>query len=232
MAKLQKTNSYICKNFHVELQQKMTCVCCNRHMQKHLCEIYNKLDYDFTNFVVWQCLQHVSNSVHDYQYICSSCDKILKETSDENPVVPHYARYANVVTGANFLKALNQRPEYVCTCCHRMLFCKTVQLFHMEDYDISNETVKASLLQRYVMKLHKHTPDENDDMTTHISGHNLYQMMWNRMTYMLWMNIFVYGAKIVCDKKIQKCLIRHVQMVYNCMTSHKIYKIYCCWREE
>ena len=28
MAKLQKTNSYICKNCHVELQQKMTCVCC------------------------------------------------------------------------------------------------------------------------------------------------------------------------------------------------------------
>ena len=26
MARLQKTNSYICKNCHVELQQKMTCV--------------------------------------------------------------------------------------------------------------------------------------------------------------------------------------------------------------
>ena len=25
-----------------------------------------------------------------------------------------------------FLKALNKRPEYVCTCCHHMLFCKTV----------------------------------------------------------------------------------------------------------
>ena len=136
-------------------------------MQKHLCKMYHQLDYDFTNFVVSQCLQHVSNSVHDDQYICSSCDKILKERSDENPVVPHYARYANVVTGANFLKALNQRPEYVCTCCHHMLFCKTVQQFHMEDYDISNETVKASLSQRYVMKLLRHTSDENDDMTTH-----------------------------------------------------------------
>ena len=37
----------------------------------------------------------------------------------------------------------------------------------MQDYDISNETVKASLSQRYVMKLHEHTPGENDDMTTH-----------------------------------------------------------------
>ena len=45
------------------------------------------------------------------------------------------------------------------------------------------------------------------------------------------MNIFVYGAEIVCDKEIQKSLIMHVQMVYNCMTSHKIYRIYCHWRE-
>ena len=167
MAKSQKTNSYICKSCHAEVQQKMTCVCCNRHMQKHLCKMYNKVDYDFTNFIVSQCLQHVSNSGHDEQYICSSCDKILKETSDENPVVPHDAKYPNAVSGANFLKALNQRPEYVCTCCHHMLFHKTVQQFHMEDYDISNETVKESLSHRYVMKLHRHTSDESDDMTTH-----------------------------------------------------------------
>ena len=90
---------------------KITCVCCNRHMQKHVCKMYNKVDYDFTNFVVSQCLQHVSNSVHEQQYICSSCDKKLKETSDENPVVLYYAKYPNAVMGANFLKALNQRPE-------------------------------------------------------------------------------------------------------------------------
>ena len=76
MAKSQKTNSYICKSCHVDLQQTITCVCCNRHMEKHVCKMYNKVDYDFTNFVVAQCLQHVSNSVHDEQYICSSCDKI------------------------------------------------------------------------------------------------------------------------------------------------------------
>ena len=39
----------------------------------------------------------------------------------------------------------NQKPEYVCTCCHCMLFCKTVQQFHMKDYDMSNETVKECL---------------------------------------------------------------------------------------
>ena len=41
--------------------------------------MYNKLDYDFTNFVVSQCLGHVSNSGNAEQYICASCDKKLKE---------------------------------------------------------------------------------------------------------------------------------------------------------
>ena len=78
-------------------------------MQNHVCKMYNKVDYDFTNFVISQCLQHVSNSVHEEQYICSSCDKRLTETSDENPVVPYYAKYPNAVKGANFLKALNTK---------------------------------------------------------------------------------------------------------------------------
>ena len=52
--------------------------------------------------------------------MCTSCDKRLKETSNENPVLPYYGKYSNAVAGANFLKALNQRPEYVCTCCHSL----------------------------------------------------------------------------------------------------------------
>ena len=82
-------------------------------MQKHVCNMYNKVDYDVTNFVVSQCLGHVSNSEHEEQYICALCDKRLKETSNENPVVPYYAKYPNAVAGAKLLKALNQRPKYV-----------------------------------------------------------------------------------------------------------------------
>ena len=78
-------------------------------------------------------------------YICASCDKRLKETTNENPVLPYYVKCPNAVAGANFLKALNQRPEYGCTCCHHMLFCKTVQLFHTTDYDMSDEIVKSCL---------------------------------------------------------------------------------------
>ena len=84
--------------------------------------MYNKVDYDFTNFVVSQCLGHVSKSANEDQYICASYDNRLNETSNEQD----YRRYPSAVAGANFLKALNQRAEYVCTCCHHMLFHKTV----------------------------------------------------------------------------------------------------------
>ena len=112
---------------HLQLQPKCTCVCCNRDVQKDICKIYNKADYDFRSFVVSQCLGHVSHPANNEdQYICTSCDKRLQETSNENPVLPYYGKYPHAVGGVNFQKALNKIPEYVCTCCHHMLFHKTV----------------------------------------------------------------------------------------------------------
>ena len=60
--------------------------------------MYNKLDYDFTSFVVLQCLGHVSNSGNAEQYICASCDKRLKETSNENPVSPYNGKYPKCIS--------------------------------------------------------------------------------------------------------------------------------------
>ena len=146
MLKSNRTNNYICKSCNLQLQLKCTCVGYNTNVQKDICKIYNKAGYDFRSFVVSQCLGHVSNPANiEDPYICTSCDKRLKETSNENPVLPYYGKYPHAVAGANFLKALNQRPEYVCTCCHHMLFHKTMQLFHTMQYDMSDETVKQCL---------------------------------------------------------------------------------------
>ena len=72
----------------------------------------------------------------------ASCDKRIKETSNENPVLPYYGKYLNAVAGANFLKAL---IKDVNMCVHAVIMCffiKTVQLFNITDYDMNNETVK------------------------------------------------------------------------------------------
>ena len=120
MLKSNRTNCYICKSCHLQLQPKCTCVCCNTDVHKVICKMCNKVDCDFlsSSFVVSRCLGHVSNSANEDQYICASCDKRLQETSNESPVSPYYGKYPKAVAEANFLKALNQRPVYVCTCCH------------------------------------------------------------------------------------------------------------------
>ena len=129
----------------------------NSNQNVHVCvatELCGKIYVKYTTkqamtsevFVVSQCLGHVSHSANNEdQYICTSCDKRLQETSNENPVLPYYGKYPHTVAGANFLKALNKRLEYVFTCCHCMLFHKTVQLFHTTQYDMSDETVKQCL---------------------------------------------------------------------------------------
>ena len=105
--KTNRTNCYICKSCHLQLKPKCTCVCCNTCVQKDISKTQNKVDYDFSSFVVSQCLGHVSNSANEEQYICLSCDKRLKETNTENQVLPDYGKYPNAVAEANFLKALN-----------------------------------------------------------------------------------------------------------------------------
>ena len=118
MLKSNRMNHYICKNCHLQLQLKCTCVCCNTDVQKFICKIYNKAGYDFGSFVVSQCLGHVSNPANNEdQYICTSCDKRLKETSNENPVLPYYERYPHAVAGANFLKS------YLNMCAHAVIIC-------------------------------------------------------------------------------------------------------------
>ena len=65
MPQSQRTNSYICKSCHLQLQPKLTCVCCNTDVHKHVCKMYNKVDYDYTNFIASQSLGHVSISAHE-----------------------------------------------------------------------------------------------------------------------------------------------------------------------
>ena len=100
--------------------------------------------------------------------MCALCDKKLKETNNENPVLPYYAKYPNAVAGAN-LKSESTESKTCNMCAHDVIICYFVKLqqCNIKDYDMSNETVKECLSHRYVMKLHRHTSHENDEMTTH-----------------------------------------------------------------
>ena len=136
------TKRYICKTCHEQLRPQFICVCCDQEVDKHLCILYVKDNYDFTQYVVSQCLCKISNNDEETWYICKSCDRRLQETSSENPVLPYYGNHKKVASGANFLKSLQEMPTYVCTCCHHLMFHKNVRPFNISEYDMNHEIIK------------------------------------------------------------------------------------------
>ena len=92
------------------------------------------------------------------------------------------------------------------------------------------------------MKLHRHTSYENDDITTQQWPQFVLDNVEHDDIYVMNENICIHCRNSLRQKKnkqvkkqmdvLVKCLTRHVQMVYSCMISHRIYRTYCHWREE
>ena len=116
-SKFDGKKMYICKSCDRNFQEKFVCVSCGRQVTKKMCIIYQKDEYDFKQFVVLQCLGGCIYET-DISNICLSCHTALTTTNIDNPVVPYHIKEGKVRDGANFLKALNEKLEYVCTCCH------------------------------------------------------------------------------------------------------------------
>ena len=127
-----------------------------------MCELYRKADYDFSNFILSQCLANVRDCEDKEKYICLSCNKRLKETNNNNIVLPYYGRYPDVKAGVNFLKSLQEMPQFVCTCCHHIFFHKTVKPFKITEHDINNDIVQKCLSYHYRMTLQKSVPGEKN----------------------------------------------------------------------
>ena len=149
---------FILDRMRMHIAKKFVCLCCSRNVEKGMCQLYIKADYDFSSFVVSQCLPHVRDCDDEQKYICPSCHKILTETNNDNIVLPYYCRYPNVKTGTNFLKSLWEMPQFVCTCCHHILFNKTVKPFIIREYDLNNDIMHKCLSHCYRMTLQKSVP--------------------------------------------------------------------------
>ena len=153
---------HICKTWYLQLQQNFVCVYCRRNVEKIMCQLYRKAYYDFSNFFVSQCLANVKDCQDEENNICLSCHKRLEETNNNNIVLPYYGTYPNVKASANFLKSLQEMPQFVCTCCHCILFHKAVKHFKIEDYDMNNDIVQKCLSHHYRMTLQKSVPGEKN----------------------------------------------------------------------
>ena len=177
---IRNNRRHICKTCYTQLQQNFVCVCCSRKVEKSMCQLYRKADYDFSTFVVSRCLPHVRDLEDEEKYICLSCQKRLEETNNYNIVLPYYGRYLNVKAGTNFLKSHQEMSQLVCTCCHRILFHKTVKPFKIGEYDMYNDIVQIYLSHHYRMTLQKSVPGEKKIWKLSIMSGQLYSTEYQK----------------------------------------------------
>ena len=171
-----------------------------------MCQLYMKADYDFSNFVVSQCLPHVRDCEDEQKYICLSCHKRLTETNNDNIMLPYHVRYPNVKAGTNFLKSLQEMPQFVCTCCHHMLFNKTVKPFNIREYDMNNDIVQKCLSHLYRMTLQKSFTTKKSVETIN----NEWPTVEDRISetdnaYTMSEFICIWCRNVLQQKKKQKC---------------------------
>lgn len=133
------------------------CTCCHRKLftRKH-CVIFNKMKYDFNNVIVKKalCQQYRYCTPESMEYICNTCHNNLRA---EEPKMPRNAIACTSKKAAiAFLKACKMKPEFVCTCCHRILFRKTVVIFNESNYNFGHSTVERALseMNRYKSDCH------------------------------------------------------------------------------
>ena len=50
IANIPNNRRHICNICYIQLQQNFVCVCCSRNVEKGMCQLYMKADYDFSNF--------------------------------------------------------------------------------------------------------------------------------------------------------------------------------------
>ena len=63
-------------------------------------------------------------------YICKTCHQNLDSESGHIPKMPRNAAAHNRVDhGHNFLYTIREKPEFMCTYCHRWLFHKSVHVY-------------------------------------------------------------------------------------------------------
>ena len=133
------------------------CTCCHRELfiRKH-CVIFNQMKYDFNNMIIKKalCQQYRYCAPESMEYICNTCHNNLRA---EEPKIPRNAFACTSKKAAvAFLKACKMKPELVCTCCHRILFRKTVVIFNESNYSFGNLTVERALseMNRYKSDCH------------------------------------------------------------------------------
>ena len=79
--------------------------------------LFKKEKNDLENSVVSKLLLHVSgNSLNEKIYICKTCHQNLHTRTGGEPKIPKVPVSKQHSVAQKFLTAIQQKPEFVCTC--------------------------------------------------------------------------------------------------------------------
>ena len=157
MAKKEKLKKYCCTSCH------------NMFRDRQYLVLFNEGDYNFNDNVVQEVLssKYRKKSLDGHEYICEICRRDL---GGKRVQVPVRSMYSKEITSSSMYKKKREKkttlldkaaetfrrkckelPEYVCTCCHRMLFLKTVYVFDRDKYKYDGVCANV-LSERYRYK--------------------------------------------------------------------------------
>ena len=143
------------------------CTCCHKDLfHRKAYRIFKRTNYNFDHAIVNRPLLHTYCywTPGRMEYICKICHNNLRA---QEPRMPRNAvAQLGKKAGENFLKALQNKPEFVCTSCHQMLCRKTVVVFHENKYNFKNAIVGRVLSTPYRYKSECHN-DEFICVTCH-----------------------------------------------------------------
>ena len=93
-------------------------------------------------------------------YTCKTCHQNLRTRTGGEPKIPKVLVPKQHSAAQKFLTAIQQKPEFVCTCCHRWLFRKSVSIFDEKRFDFGNDIVACALSQKHRFTQHDKDTDE------------------------------------------------------------------------
>ena len=158
----QCTSQYICKKCHETLAVKVVCTCCHRKIHCKSTVIFNKNKYDFEKDAVCALLTENKRycAPNGKEYICKTCHNNLKIKDNREPRLPRVAVPSiKLNAGEKFLKAIDSKPEFVCTSCHRWLFRKSVEVFDEKHFNFNSSVVLNALSMQYRYKMYRSIHD-------------------------------------------------------------------------
>ena len=134
----------ICSQCDYKLRSTNVCTHCHQKFNLYRVIHFDTNNYDFEESIVsWALSQKFRHCDGSLEYICKICHSSLLSSEVKQLQMPRKAAaHRTNEPGYKYLQAKCEKPEFVCTCCHRWLFHHSVMVYDEKKYNMNNSIVR------------------------------------------------------------------------------------------